>query len=826
MSNIIYVAPSNFGPSSMKIVQGAMRNAGIKLLDIHMFTMPANCLRKRTKTKFEAVPEKEIIFKSKISKLNPDFLIINDKAALSYITNGKYLSTATCRGSIYTYEVNGKIIPCLIIDNVNNTRFVKTAMWVLLNDMKKLKRWISGEIRNESKFSYDVCKSRSMLVSFIAFANNSIAIAIDIETSVGHISCVGYTCLNKSGTIHTFVVPIIDGSENTGCFWSTEEEEVFAWKAIKEVNTNKSWKILQNGSYDAAWLVAMGMPMNNYICDTMHGFHSIWCELPKRLDFCASIAMDTYTYWKDEGKEDAKEDTTKTRIPKTAIGMENYWRYNALDCHSTFGVWRFVIAHYAVPKLKWSLVNYCKEFQQQFGPAFAMTMRGAKYNKSLLMSLSSELQTESEVARGKLQIAFGDNFNPNSPKDVKEILYEVFKLKPYKRKGQSSEEKVLKMIYSQNPMAAWFMDTLWACKKPANNLSKYASNIGMFGRVLYKLGAGITDTGRYASRGHDFWTGVNIQNMPEAMRVMIEPDEGYILYDIDYAQSDSYFVAFDLQDKQFMENVLSDKDTHCLHTAFFFSKEYDEIYAAHKNHEPWVSHKLTGLRSISKKVSHGANYMMGGGTLFMTMERERVIAAAIARGYLDANNWSDNKLIKLCDAFLASYFKMYPGLLPALSEKAEIAISNGNIASCYGGRTRMFFGSLRDESIQRIFASFFGQGGTAENINKSLHNLYWNEFGRSLERKGHRMLFQVHDSLVGQVPATMAGLHMVEQIRKSMENECELNGHKFVVPCDAQIGMGWGKRMQDYSSELTLQDVQNYDKQWWEKRNAPKALPT
>jgi len=818
-ANILFIAPANSATSSMKIVQDAFRNAGIKLLDTTFLNMPAGCLRKRTKTIYEAVPEKEVIFVNKLKQLNPSIIIVNDKAALSYLTNGKYLSLALCRGSIYVYELEGRLIPCLVMDAVNKTRFVKTAMWVLLNDVKKLKRWIDGRIRNEPKFNYTVCKTTKSITAFEVFAKDSIAIAMDIETSVGHISCIGYTCFNNSGQVHTYVIPFIDGAASDGIFWQDENDEIYAWEVVKRVHANNAYKIMQNGSYDAAWLLRQRAPIHNYICDTMHGFHAIWCELPKRLDFIASIALDTYTYWKDEGKEDAKEDTNKTRIPKSVEGMERYWRYNALDCHSTFGVWRFIMAHYNIPKLDWALKNYCNEFQQQFGPAFAMTMRGVNYNKSLLIDLAKGMQDSSDVARKKLEIAFGEDFNPNSPTQVKEIIYEVFQVKPYKRKGQTTDEKILKMVYGQNPMAAWFMDNLWACKKPANNISKYANNINYKNRCVYKLGAGITDTGRYSSRGHDFWCGINIQNMPEAMRVMLEPDAGYLMYDIDYSQSDSYFVAFDLQDKQFMENVLSDKDTHCLHTAFFFGKDYGDIIAGHKNHEDWVSHKLTGIRSISKKVSHGANYMMGGGTLFITMERERVIAAAIARGFTDAMNWSDAKLIKLCDAFLTSYFKLYPEILPALSDKCSIAIQNGNIASCYGGRTRMFFGSLRDESIQRVFASFFGQGGTAENINKSLHNLYWGEFGRRLENEGHRMLFQVHDSLVGQVPATSAGIQMVECIRKSMQNECELHGRKFVVPCEAQIGLGWGKRMQDYSTDLTMDSINSFDKQWWEKRD-------
>jgi len=141
--------------------------------------------------------------------------------------------------------------------------------------------------------------------------------------------------------------------------------------------------------------------------------------MPKRLDFIASIAMDTCQFWKDEGKEDAKEDVNKTRIPKTKSGMENYWRYNALDCHNTFCSWRFLLANLSHGKLHWALQNYVEEFQQQFGPAFAMTMRGANYNKELHADSINALQDQASKAKQELLIAAGDDeFNPSSPKQM------------------------------------------------------------------------------------------------------------------------------------------------------------------------------------------------------------------------------------------------------------------------------------------------------------------------------------------------------------------------------------------------------------------------
>lgn len=812
--NIIYIIAKNTSPSSLKTIQTCLRKVNINTFDIHFLHMPEGCLRKRTKTKSETVPEKEPIFLAKLSVQKPDFIIINDSAALGYLTHGKYLSLSTCRGSIYTYTLDNRIIPCLVVDSLSKTKYTKTGTWILNQDIGKLKRWITGTVREEPKFNYTVVATRLELDKFKNFAENSIAIALDIETSIGHISCIGYTCLNKSRKVHTFVVPFISGDKQSGCYWDNDENEIYAWETIKSVHKSNAYKILQNGSYDCAWLLAYNIPLYNYICDTLHAHHSIWCELYKRLDFITSIASDTYTYWKDEGKEDAKEDTTKTTIPKTPAGMENYWRYNALDCHNTFISWRYLLSYLGHPKVVWALDNYCKEFQQQFGAAFAMTMRGVNYNKQILYSTVNKLQSESDLARKDLLTA-ADNidFNPNSPKQLKEMLYQVFKLKPYKRKGETTDEKVLKMIKDQSIFASWFIDAVWNCKKPANNISKYATNISKYNRVLYKMCAGVTETARYAGRAHDFWCGLNMQNMPYIMRAMIEPDPGFVLYDIDYAQSDSYFVAFDMQDEQFMKTMLSDKDTHCIHTEFFFKTPYDKLIAAHKNHEDWVSHNINGIRSIAKKVSHGANYLMGGGTLFMTMGRDRTIQAAIALGYADAYSWVDDKLIKLCDAFLGSYFDMYPQILPSLRDKIQAAKAANNMAICYGGRTRMFFGDLEDNAIQRQFASFFGQGGTAENINKSLHKLYWSKEGRRLESQGHRMLFQVHDSLVGQVPIESVNT-MIPQIQSMMENKCELHDRKFIVPTDAQIGLGWGKRMMDFKPGINWDDIKSHDDKW------------
>lgn len=818
--NVVWLHSSSFSSGLKRLATKACISAGVSVININFACISAKMLRKRTKTKYEIVEEMREEFFAKLQNLNPDFIIINDKASLGYITS--YLSLALCRGSIYICQLpSGKTIPCLVVDEIRKINYVKTASWVLNQDLRKLRRWLNGGIRKFPKFEYTVCDSLDKVKQFESYANNSIAMAIDIETSVGEIACSGYACLNKDGRIHTFVIPFIDPTKFNANSWEFEEEEIEVWKCIQKIHLNNSWKILQNGSYDCMYFYARNLHLRNYIGDTLHGFHSIWCELPKRIDFIASILLDVYTYWKDEGKEDAKEDDTETRIPKSIEGMENYWRYNALDCYQTLCIW-MVLSQALVNKNKtWMLKNYANEFMQQFGPAFAMSTRGAKINLKLHQQICMELHGQVADAENKLLTAVdGDkDFNPNSSPQLQVLLYDIFKLQPMKRKGRTTNEQILKLIKDQNPFASKFIDLLWEMKKPKNNLSKYGSGILYNNRMVYKMGAGITDTGRYASRKHDFWCGVNVQNIPYIMRPMVEADDGYLLFDIDYAQSDAYFTAFEMEDEKLITNMISEFDVHCIHAEHFFKIDYEKLIKAHKNKEDWCSHNVTGIRSITKRVVYGANYLMAAYTLFITMGRDSVISAAKHLEFADADSWSDAKLIKLCGALLESYFAMYPELLPALESKVTECVQNANTVQLASGRTRIFFGNLqKDEKLQREFAAFFGQGGTAENINKGLRNIYWDS---KLEtEEGVILLFQVHDSIVGQIPITR--LDLIPEIQKQLENTWTIHGRECKVPTEADVGFGWGKRLKGYNSSLTLEEIKEHEQSWWQKSNYKK----
>ena len=835
---VVWLEPPNASANARKMVQGYLRKLGFNLYNFQFVCLTEGCLVKQTKTRWVADDVKEPQFQKSLAKLQPDFIICADKAALNYIT-GKYTSLAKCRGSIYNYHG----VPVLVVDEILNVKRTNIGGWVLLQDLGKLKRWINGELREEPKFDYTVCHTVAEVKQLARLAKTALVISTDIETTATVISSIQYTLFWQTDEdtpypVHTWVVPFINPLKPGGCHWEDADTEVFVWNYIRQINASPAYKVLQNGSYDSAYFLKYRVPLTNYLCDTLHAWHSIWTEAPKRIDFISSIAIDRYCYWKDEGKvEDKKEDTKGGKIPKTEAGMQSYWLYGALDTHNTLLCFRFILAVMYEKKLDWAIANYQSEMRQQFGPALAMSMRGIKCNKGLQTRYALELQEKSDRARSNLQIAMGDdNFNPNSPKQVIQALYDILQVKPYGRGKQrrSTDEKVLAMVKDQNFFISWFIDQLWECKKSANNVSKYGSGVTLADRFMYKQCAGVTETGRYSSKAHDFWVGTNIQNLPYLMRPMLEPDPGYVLFDIDYAQSDAYFTAHEAGDEKFIANMVGPDDVHCRHAEFFFKRDYEELYNAHKNHEDWVSHNVTGIRSITKRVVYGANYLMAGLTLLLTMGRESVRAAAKFLGVPDVEKLNDKQLAKICDAFLVAYFRMYPRLKEWLfNEAIPKAIAAGNRATCAFGRTRIFFGSLNDSKTQREFAAFFGQGGTAGNINKALDNIYYgmeeSEIAlrtdradqqrvlRNLERAGVQLLFQVHDSIIGQIPINK--LELIPAIRIAMENTVTINGRSFVVPTEAQVGLGWGKRLMDWHEGITIEEIEQHDKQWWEKFN-------
>lgn len=801
---ILWLCPPNFSGALLSIAQKAIKRVGLDLRDIEFAELTRGCIIQKTKTKKIANPAKAPAFYAALAKKQYQIIVCNDSAALFYLTN-KYMSLSQCRGGVYIYNEK----PVLVLDDVRKTKSTREGEFIAMQDMRKLERWVNGKQRPEPKFQLQICETIADVNAVLETVQNSILCAIDIETSGTLISCIGYSCWTREGTNKTFVIPFYNPTKPNGYHWDTHEDEVNVWETVKLIHASSTYKVMQNGSYDSTYFIVYGIPLFNYLFDTLHMWHATWPELPKRLDFITSILVDSYRYWKDEGKD---EDTKGYAVPMTPQGIANYWLYNGLDCYATLLDCRVIVQ--ILMQAEWAKTNYVKKFSAQFRELISMSMRGVKVNQQIHQQLIEDMWEEHVKAKADLLLSVADpDFNPNSSQQVQALLYDLLQVNEVPRKGRSSDEVVLKMIAAEDVLASAIINQIWATKKPANNVSKYQDGCLLNGRFMYKLYAAGTPTDRLSSKAHDLWVGSNIQNVPRRMRVMFEADPGMILVEMDYAQSDAYFTAFESGDPAFIATMTSGMDTHCIHASRFFKVDYNKILEATKANEDWAVHPTKGIRQNTKRVVYGSNYFMHAFTLLMTMGREAVVESAKFLGFEEANTWSLMKLADFCDKYLLQvYYQMYPEIKLSIPEKAMKAVRNGNRATTAFGYTRQFFGDLiNDEKLQREFAAFFGQGGTAGNINKAMDTIFTN-----LEPKGVELLTQVHDSLLFQIPETE--LHLIDEVQKAMENEITIEGRTFVVPTDAKVGRGWGKRMIAWKPGVTtLADIDKAENVWQEK---------
>jgi len=837
--NILVISDSGLTQGLRSQFERYVRKAGLSMANVRITTNLTQGLQvKRTKTKMMAEPQRKDEFAARLTaaihKYQASCLIINDWVALEYIT-GKHQSLDLTRGSVYF--VNG--LPAIVVDSLrlqgrgtgrggSKLAVVNHAGWLLLQDLKKVKRWHEGEQKHEPAFNYRLVRTSEDIEAFERDAESAVCIAMDLETTGAGkgslISCSGYAMLQPDGRVLSWVVPLLDPTAAEGTHWDAATFGKLLSR-LRRVHASGTPKIMQNGSYDTHYYVRYRMPLRHWILDTAVAFHSIWPEIPKRIDFICSIAVDHYRFWKDEGKADKKDDEKADALPTTANGWEKYLRYCALDCHYTLLAGMFCAR--IISEVDWVRTNYRESMRQTLGPAAAMSLRGVRVSQSLQAAFAQLNEQRAFEHEQRLFTMVNDTeFNPNSTVQVASLIYDVLQGKPLPKYGRSTDEKTLNIVMTQHPLIDRVVREIWAVKKPRNNMSKYGplrmsgdrrwNGLGLWnGRWLYKMNAIGTETGRYSSKASDFWIGTQVQNIPYEMRAVVEPDPGYILFDFDYSKADFWHTAFASREPEMMRVALqTDLDVHCYHASKFFSKPYEAIYTGYRAKEHWVVDSLRGVRQNAKRIVYGANYLMAGMTLFLQMGKEAVDATAAAMGK-DTAHWRIDQYVKFCQSLLDFYFDvMYPNLLNWLEEQTRRVTNNGNRAVCAGGRTRTFFANLMsDKAGQRELASYYGQGGTASTMNRVMDHIYYS----GIDSQDLMLLFQVHDSICGQVREDK--LHLLRDLHAAMEIENEMHGQRFVIPVEGDVGYGWGFRMCGWHPDITIDEIREADEKWRAKNS-------
>jgi DNA polymerase I-like protein with 3'-5' exonuclease and polymerase domains len=626
------------------------------------------------------------------------------------------------------------------------------------------------------------------------------AIAADIETSRVNLAirCIGFAgvFVDAAGAIdiRCYVLPI-------------DSEWALLW--MRKINQLPAAKIFANGKYDNSYLLRYNAHPTNWLWDVQHMFHSWYSELPKDLAFLNAFFLRKVVYWKDLA------DTND---------LEQYYRYNAMDCWATANVW----IQQLVQAPDWAKRNYLLEFPLVY-PCLLAEMTGIKRDAARHLESRAQVDKQEADMLARLRVMVGaPAFNPGSPKQV----LQLFKILGCGDLTSSDAKNIAKAKY-RHPLISRILEMIAVPKgNPTPSIRGLRKLKGTYlrldsdadkydpeqtydddtddlkggakeykGRILYSINPHGTDTGRCASKSHHFWCGFNIQNIPTGVEVKqtLCAEDGFYLGECDLEQAESRDTAHISGDTALIAAVTGTKDFHSVNCSAFFGVPYADIYD-----DATGKTKNKALRDLAKRVNHGANYNMGAGVLVDTMGFAKIYEA----GKLLKLPYKEPK--KIAEHLLAQFHRTYPRIAGAyyVAVVNEIGTSKRLVSRAFhhtrynlahysatgyidsGDWTRYCFGAPdKNKSDLNSYVAHCPQSLNARTLNEAFLKVFYEV--ALPNPKTFRLHAQIHDSILFSY-ATSWEVH-AESVRNCMEIPVtvrDVSGtyRTFTVPAALKLG--------------------------------------
>jgi len=294
----------------------------------------------------------------------------------------------------------------------------------------------------------------------------------------------------------------------------------------------------------------------------------------------------------------------------------------------------------------------------------AMELKGILLDREVLHEQGKALEVMLERLREEIFQLAGEEFNPNSPKQVAYILFEKLKLPVIKKTktGPSTDALVLEQLAPQHPLP----EKLLAYRELEKLLSTYVRKLPEHihpetGRIHTSFNQSVTATGRLSS------SNPNLQNIPirtelggQIREAFVAP-EGRVLIGADYSQIELRVMAHITGDEGLIEAFQRDEDIHRRTAATILGIPPEEV--------------TPRQRDLAKRVNFGISYGMSAYGLAQWAKIPR----------------------KEAEDFIQSYFENYPKVKAYMERIVKQAEERGYVETLLG-RKRYFPGRLDSRS--------------------------------------------------------------------------------------------------------------------------------
>ena len=507
-------------------------------------------------------------------------------------------------------------------------------------------------------------------------------------------------------------------------------------------------KIAQNLKYDLKVLTNYGIEVRGQLFDTMIAHYLLNPDMRHNMDLLSEaylgytpIAIDTLIGKKGKGQ-----------LTMRAVPAELQKEYAVEDTDVTLQ-----LKHTFLPLLeKDQMVKLFTEVEAPLVKVLAqMEYEGIRLDTHFLGELSKEINTDLIALQTTIFDQAGESFNLSSPKQLGDILFEKLKLlsKPKKTKtGQyATSEEVLSQLASEHPIVANVLEFRALQKLQSTYIEALPREVNpRTGRVHTTFMQAVTATGRLSSNQP------NLQNIPirtprgsQIRKAFVPRNEDYTLLSADYSQIELRIIAALSEEDHMIEAFLQGQDIHRSTAAKVFAVPIEEVTKEQRSH--------------AKTVNFGIIY----GVSAIGLSQQTSLTRSQSKELID------------------TYYQTYPKLKGYIEKQIAFAREHGYVETILGRRRYLPDVYSRNQVVrgaaERNAVNAPIQGSAADIIKIAMVRIAQR---LEKERLSTRMLLQVHDELLFDVPK--AELELVTPlIREEMQQ-----AYKLSVPLIVEIGTG------------------------------------
>ncbi len=466
------------------------------------------------------------------------------------------------------------------------------------------------------------------------------------------------------------------------------------------------------------------------------------------------------------------------------------------------------------------------DLAEGFQPAYDMTLalfpvltfmqtRGVRVDMKALIKTRDEILIAAKEKQDELDRLIGRKLNINSPKQCKEYFYTELGIPPYYNEGRVTVDDLALQRLSRG-----------TAKRPGLRQARLIQDIrglqklhGTYLNIEFDADSRMrcsynprgTRFGRLSSSATIFGTGTNMQNLPPEFKRFLTADPGCVFWEVDKRQAEWVVVAYCSGDKNMIEAVESDKDTH-VHTAtLIFQVEPEVILDESKlvgyetdperikelrASDPILAKHCAGFprtmssRQCAKKSNHGFNYDEGPA------------------------KWSLMNEVELAEGKRVheAYHRAYPGIRKWYeATKAQLS-KDRTLTNCFGRKVR-FMGPW-DLDLFKAAYSFVPQSTVVDSLNQGMVKIYADAILCGKTGTNLDILAQVHDSILLQVP--LKNMHwdeehynlVQERVYQYISPALTYHNRTFKIETDSKMGFNWAGRSA--SNPLGMREVKDY----------------